>query len=92
MNVSVRGKCIYLNTYVQTHLDLKKINRNLQWEAFQNKPTNMDPNIETTIRIYIYDKMFVRNNADKIKFYDQYQAITEIMSKQKLSQVVSFSA
>jgi len=54
-----------------------------KWEGFQNKSTNMDPNIETTIRVYIYDKICIKNNKDKIKFYDQYHAITAVISQQK---------
>lgn len=63
-----------------------------KWEAFKNKITNMDPNIETTIRIYIYDKLFIKNKNDKLKFYDKYHAITEIISKQKkLHHIESFA-
>ena len=54
-----------------------------KWENFQNKSTNMDPNIETTIRLYIYDKVCIKNSNDKSKFYDQYRVITEIISNQE---------
>lgn len=54
-----------------------------KWESFKNKPTNMDPNIEARIRVYIYDKVFIRSTNDKLKFYDQYQAIIKIISHQK---------
>jgi hypothetical protein len=54
-----------------------------KWENFKNKSTNMDPNIETRIRVYIYDKICIKNKNDKLKFYDQYHAITEIISKQE---------
>jgi DNA-binding transcriptional regulator YiaG len=54
-----------------------------KWETFKNKPTNMDPNIEARIRVYIYDRIFIKNKNDKLKFYDQYHAITEIVSQQK---------
>ena len=43
----------------------------------------MDPNIETRILVYIYDKVCIKNKIDKSKFYDQYHAITEIISQQK---------
>lgn len=54
-----------------------------KWEGFNNKPTNMDPNIETTIRLYIYDKVCIKSKADKLNFYDKYHAITEIVSQQQ---------
>ena len=57
----------------ESHMAVKK------WEHFKDKPTNMDPNIETRIRLYIYDKTCVKSKSDKIKFYDQYQAINEIL-------------
>lgn len=57
----------------ESHTAVKK------WEDFRDKSTNMDPNIETRIRLYIYDKICVKNKSDKIKFYDQYQAINEIL-------------
>ena len=43
----------------------------------------MDTNIETRIRLYIYDKVCIKSKSDKIKFYDQYQAINEILYKQE---------
>jgi DNA-binding transcriptional regulator YiaG len=61
----------------ESHMAVKK------WEDFKNKPTNMDPNIETRIRLYIYDKTCVKNKNDKIKFYDQYQIINNIIYKQE---------
>jgi hypothetical protein len=61
----------------ESHVAVKK------WESFKNKQTNMDPNIEKTIRVYIYDKVCIKNNGDKRKFYDKYRAITDIISKQK---------
>lgn len=54
-----------------------------KWENFNNQPTNMDPNIEKTIRIYILDKVCIKNKEDKLKFYDQYHVIHEIVSQQK---------
>jgi DNA-binding transcriptional regulator YiaG len=57
----------------ESHAAVKK------WEDFKNKSTNMDTNIETRIRLYIYDKTCVKNERDKIKFYDHYQAINEIL-------------
>lgn len=60
----------------ESHTAIKK------WESFQNKSTNMDPNIETSIRVYILDKIGIKNKNDKLKFYDQYHMITEIISQQ----------
>lgn len=54
-----------------------------KWEKFKNKPTNMDPNIERGIRLYIYDKIFVKSQSDKSKFYNKYHAISDIISKQR---------
>lgn len=54
-----------------------------KWEYFKNKSTNMDPNIEARIRLFIYDKICIKNKNDKLKFYDHYQAVTEIVSKQE---------
>src|SRR5579864_6768019 len=48
----------------ESHMAVKK------WENFKDKSTNMDPNIETRIRLYIYDKICVKNKNDKINFYD----------------------
>jgi|SRR5580700_4754111 hypothetical protein len=59
----------------ESHTAVKK------WENFNNKPTNMDPNIEARIRVYIYDKLCIKSKNDKLKFYDQYHAITQIVSQ-----------
>lgn len=61
----------------ESHMAVKK------WEDFKDKPTNMDPNIETRIRLYIYDKICVKSKNDKIKFYDQYMAINDIVYRQE---------
>ena len=57
----------------ESHMAVKK------WENFRDKSTNMDPNIETRIRLYIYDQICIKSKNDKIKFYDQYKAINEIL-------------
>jgi len=41
----------------------------------------MDPNIEARIRVFVYDKLCIKNKNDKSKFYDQYHAIAEIVSQ-----------
>ena len=71
-SASLREFCKIVN---ESHMAVKK------WENFKGKPTNMDPNIETRIRLYVYDKICVKTKSDKIKFYDQYQAINEILYK-----------
>jgi DNA-binding transcriptional regulator YiaG len=58
-----------------------------KWENFKEKSTNMDPNVETRIRVYVYDKMFVKSRGDKSKFYDQYHAITDVVSNQRNARV-----
>lgn len=61
----------------ESHAAVKK------WESFKNHTTNMDPNIEVRIRLYIYDKTCVKSKIDKLNFYEQYHAITEIISRQQ---------
>lgn len=61
----------------ESHMAVKK------WEDFKNRPTNMDPNIETRIRLYIYDKTCIKNKNDRIKFYEQYIAINDIVYRQE---------
>lgn len=56
----------------ESHTAIKK------WEEFKGDPTNMDSNIEIVLRLYIYDHFFIKNKNDKIKFYDQYQTLTEM--------------
>lgn len=66
----------------ESHAAVKK------WEDFKNKPTNMDPNIETRIRLYIYDKLCIKSKGDKIKFYDQYIAINDILYQQEIKKKI----
>ncbi len=61
----------------ESHMAVKK------WEDFKDKSTNMDPNIETRIRLYIYDKTCIKSKNDRIKFYDQYMAINDIVYRQE---------
>lgn len=61
----------------ESHMAVKK------WENFKDKSTNMDPNIEVRIRLYIYDQICIKSKNDKIKFYDQYKAINAILCKQE---------
>lgn len=62
----------------ESHMAVKK------WENFNNRSTKMDPNIEITIRVFIYKSLLIKNKNDKTKFYDQYQAITKIVSNQRI--------
>jgi DNA-binding transcriptional regulator YiaG len=70
----------FANIVNESHVAVKK------WETFKNKPTTMDPNIEKTIRVYIYEKVCIKNIVDERKFYDKYRVIKDIISKQKNSQ------
>lgn len=69
----------FSNVVNESHAAVRK------WENFNDQPTNMDPNIEITIRVFIYKTILIKNKNDKAKFYDQYQAITHIVSNQKNS-------
>lgn len=60
----------------ESHMAVKK------WEDFKDEPTNMDPNVETRIRLFIYDKVFIKTKNDKVKFYDQYMTINDIVCRQ----------
>lgn len=73
-SLSLRQFSVIVN---ESHTAIRK------WENFQNSSTNMDPNIEKTIRVYIYDKIFIKDKNDKLNFYDQYMTIAEIISNQK---------
>lgn len=57
----------------ESHMAVKK------WENFKDNITNMDPNIEVRIRLFIYDKACIKHKSDRIRFYDQYQAINKIL-------------
>lgn len=61
----------------ESHTAVKK------WEHFNNEPTNMDPNIEARIRVYIYEKLCIKTKKDMFNFYKQYQVINEIVSHQQ---------
>ena len=66
----------------ESHMAVKK------WEDFKDKSTNMDPNIEILLRLYIYDHTIIKSkndNANRIRFYNYYLALTEIFSKQACS-------
>lgn len=57
----------------------------MKWENFSDKPTNMDVNIESMLRLYICDHVIVKNNQRKNDFYNQYRKVTEIFSHQAIS-------
>lgn len=68
----------FSNIVNESHTAIRK------WESFKNQSTNMDPNIEKTIRLYICDEMF----KDKSTFYEKYHAVNEIISENaRLSRV-----
>jgi DNA-binding transcriptional regulator YiaG len=49
-----------------------------KWEKCGNNATNMDINIEKILRLYIYDKVCVKANVQKTKFYQTYQQISHL--------------
>lgn len=53
-----------------------------KWEKFADKPTNMDVNIESMLRLYICDHVMIQNNQEKKDFYIQYRKVTEIFHYQ----------
>jgi len=50
----------------------------MKWEKFADKPTNMDINIEIMLRLYICDRVTMKNKNLKNDFYNQYRKVTEI--------------
>jgi len=64
----------------ESHMAVKK------WEDFKDKSTNMDRNIEIMLRLHIYDRIAMRiknNNKGKVEFYNQYVALTKMLSQQQ---------
>ena len=62
----------------ESHAAVKK------WEDCHNKKTNMDPNIEIMLRLYIYDQVIVKSNSKKIEFYNRYIELTKIFHQHQL--------
>lgn len=63
----------------ESHMAVKK------WENFKDEPTHMDVNIEIMLRLHIYDYISIKTKKDKkekIKFYNQFLALTEMFSHQ----------
>jgi len=61
----------------ESHTAIKK------WEDYGDGKTKMDKNIEIMLRLHIYDHVVMKNkkdNKNKIKFYNQFTALTEIFS------------
>lgn len=64
----------------ESHAAVKK------WEDFKDKTTNMDPNIEILLRLYIYDNVVIKPGnykKGKVEFYDKFVALKEIFSQQR---------
>lgn len=57
----------------------------MKWEKFADKPTNMDVNIESMLRLYMCDRVIVQSNQKKNDFYNQYRKVTEIFHHQVIS-------
>jgi len=49
-----------------------------KWEKFGNKSTNMDINIEVMLRLYIYEKVAIKNKKQKAQFFDHYLRLREM--------------
>ena len=57
----------------------------MKWEKFADKPTSMDVNIESMLRLYLCDRIIIKNNQKKNDFYNQYRKVTEILHHQVTS-------
>jgi len=53
-----------------------------KWEKLENKPTNMDINIEKIIRLYVHEKV---NIEEKDDFYENYKNLESISLAEKSS-------
>ena len=63
----------------ESHMAVKK------WEDFNDKPTNMDKNIEIMLRLHLYDRIISGKKATgklKLEFYDQFLNLKTIFSRQ----------
>jgi hypothetical protein len=49
-----------------------------KWEKFENRPTNMDINVESNLRLYILDKVAIKSKKDRQDFYGKYQTIRSL--------------
>jgi len=49
-----------------------------KWEKFGNKSTNMDENIEVLLRLYIYEKVAIKNKKQRAQFFDKYLELREM--------------
>ena len=64
----------------ESHMAIKK------WEDFEDKPTNMDVNIEILLRLHIYKHTTIKSdndNKEMLKFYKMYLLLTSILSNQR---------
>ncbi|HSW75888.1 MAG TPA: hypothetical protein VLG50_02510 [Candidatus Saccharimonadales bacterium] len=65
----------------ESHMAVKK------WENFNDKPTNMDINIEILLRLFIYDQTSIKFSSDKkrlVNFYRQYKILREMFAENAL--------
>jgi DNA-binding transcriptional regulator YiaG len=72
---SLREFSIIVN---ESHMAVKK------WENFNEKPTNMDINIEILLRLFIYDQTSIKFSNDKkrlVNFYRQYKILREMFAE-----------
>jgi DNA-binding transcriptional regulator YiaG len=59
-----------------------------KWEEFKDNPTNMDRNIEILLRLYIYNHIAIKTKNDKLKFYNQYLALTKMFATHSMKRKI----
>jgi len=75
----------FIRTYFEMSLrsfGIKVVNEThsavAKWEKFGNKSTNMDINIEVMLRLYIYEKVAIKNKKQRAQFFDHYLRLREM--------------
>ncbi len=72
LSMSLRTFATVVN---ESHMAVKK------WENFGDSSTKMDANIESMLRLYIYDHIIKANKKNKDNFYNHYKKIIAILFK-----------
>ena len=54
-----------------------------KWEKFHDKPTNMDDNIETVLRLFLIRNFCTKTKAEKNNFFNTFDKITNIDYQKK---------
>ena len=55
-----------------------------KWEAFANKPTNMDINIEIMLRLYVIEQVEAKTIKQKNSFFDKYLSLRKLAQEPAL--------